>query len=307
LKVLLLGAGGQLGQALAASRPPGVELAARGRGELDISDAAAVARAVAAVRPARVINCAAYTAVDQAEADPGAAFAVNEQGAANVAAALAAHGGRLLHLSTDYVFDGRSGVPYPPAAPCAPCSVYGASKRAGEERVAALLPDACVVRTAWLYAAQPGNFVTGMLARMGGGQALRVVADQVGTPTAAPSLARTLWALALRDGLPPVLHATDAGVASWYDLAVAVQEEALARGLLPAPVPIAPIRTADYPTAARRPAYSVLDCHATWSLTGLDPTHWRVALREVLDRLAAVKQRGGHAAPAGGVGGQGDR
>lgn len=285
MKVLLSGAGGQLGQSLCRTAPAGVTVVACTSAQLDVSDAAVVTRVVAEVQPALIINAAAYTAVDRAEQEAARAQAVNAHGPAHLALAAQQHGARLLQVSTDYVFDGSAVRPYRPQEICHPLGVYGASKRAGEEAVLALGDQALVVRTSWLYAAQGHNFVRTMLRLMAERDELGVVADQVGSPTWAVTLAEALWAAVMRPQLHGVYHWADLGVASWYDFAVAIQEEALAQGLLNKPIPIRPLRTEDYPTPARRPAYSVLDTTDARRDFGLAGVHWRVALRQMLKEL----------------------
>jgi dTDP-4-dehydrorhamnose reductase len=203
---------------------------------------------------------------------------VNAEGVANLARGAAAVGARLVHVSTDFVFNGLSGIPYAPEAPTAPLGVYGRTKRQGE---IAAGPDALIVRTAWVYGSQGGNFVRTMLRLMAERDEVRVVADQVGTPTFASSLADALWRLHAA-GAKGLFHYTDSGAASWYDFAVAIQEEALAIGLLARAVPVIPIATSDYPTPAARPHYSVLDKSATFALLGGAAPHWRVNLRKML-------------------------
>lgn len=283
--ILLVGAQGQLGWELQRTAPAGLTLHALDRAALDITDAAAVQACVEALRPGLIINAAAYTAVDRAEQEPALAYAVNRDGPAHLAAAAAACGARLVHVSTDFVFDGTLGRPYRPEDPVKPLGVYGASKAAGEAAVREALGGAALIlRTAWVYSAHGANFVKTMLRLMRERERLGVVADQVGTPTWARDLARALWRAA-ELGLTGTHHWTDAGVASWYDFAVAIQEEALALGLLTRPIPIDPIATADYPTPARRPAYSVLDKTAFWTALGRPAGHWRVGLRGMLKEL----------------------
>lgn len=274
--MLVTGAAGQLGRALVASAPAGVELVAADRGVLDLAQDDIAAR-VRALAPDLILNAAAYTAVDKAEEEPELARTVN----GDAVAAMAETGISLIHVSTDYVLSGDRARPALPSDSVAPLGVYGATKLMGED--AAIAADALVVRTAWVYAAQGRNFVHAMLGRMKQGIDLRVVADQIGTPTHAASLARALWALA-DAGTTGLHHFTDAGVASWYDFAVAIAEEGRAAGLFDHAVAIASIRTEDYPTPAARPAYSVLDCHATWAITGV-PRHWREELRAMLAEL----------------------
>ena len=286
MKVLITGAQGQVGRCLLASAPAGVTAVGLTRAQLDVGDAEAVKRTVEQQRPSVIINAAAYTAVDRAETEVDAARRVNGQGPQHLARAAGAHGARLLHISTDFVFDGRASQPYAPDAPTAPLGVYGLTKLEGEQAVRELLPQASVVlRTAWVYAAQGANFLLTMLRVMAEKHQVRVVADQIGTPTAADSLAQVLWGLAQRPQICGVHHFTDAGVASWYDFAMAICEEATLLGLLPSGIGVAAITTADYPTAARRPAYSVLDKRTLLAALPLDHQHWRVSLRRVLRSL----------------------
>ncbi|WP_338322797.1 dTDP-4-dehydrorhamnose reductase [Parahaliea mediterranea] len=285
-RVVVTGAGGQLGSELAASAPQ-VEVLALGRDALDIADGEAVMQRITGLKPDIVINAAAYTAVDRAESEREQAFAINAEGPANLARACAAAGARLLHVSTDFVFDGGASRPYRPGDATAPLGVYGASKLAGEQAVQAALPSALIVRTGWVYSRFGGNFVKTMLRLMVERERLGVVADQVGTPTWAAGLAGALWTFARQPALGGIYHWSDAGVCSWYDFAVAIAEEGLARGLLPRTVEVAPIAAADYPTPAQRPAYSVLDKSTSWRDLALAGTHWRVQLRHMLDALAA--------------------
>lgn len=283
---MVTGKGGQLARALVATAPPGVQVIALSHGELDITDAAQVARMMASLAPDVLINAAAYTAVDRAEHDAERAFAVNAQGPATLAAAAARTGARFVQISTDYVFDGTSTVRRRSNDPVRPCNVYGASKAAGEAAVRMALPDALIVRTAWLYGAAGTNFVATMLRLLAERDEVGVVADQFGSPTHARSLARVLWRLVGRD-VRGIWHATDAGAASWYDFAVAIAEEARGAGLLAHAAAIRPIATADYPTAAPRPLFSILDPEDLWGAVDLPPPHWRHELRAM---LAEVKE-----------------
>ena len=290
MRVLLTGADGQLGCELLRTTPLSCEVTACGRNELDITEVEAVDRKVARLKPDLIVNAAAYTAVDRAEREPELAFQINADGAKNVSRASMAHGARLIHISTDFVFDGERGRPYRPEDTPNPLSAYGASKRRGEEyAIEATDGDALILRTAWLYSSLGSNFVTAMLQRMSDGQALEIVADQVGTPTWARGLAESIWRAAASSRLQGLHHCTDAGVASWYDFAVAIQEEALDCGLLSKATEIRPINTLDYPTPARRPQYSVLDKTTTWSGLAIQPLHWRAALRSMLTELGEAK------------------
>jgi dTDP-4-dehydrorhamnose reductase len=291
VKVLLTGAAGQLGQALIHSRPEGVGLIACGRAELDLADPQACAAAVRLHRPAWVLNAGAYTAVDRAESEPELAQAVNGGAPAAFAEALASTGGRLLQVSTDFVFNGAQGSPYRPDQPLDPLGVYGASKAAGE--VAALqLAGARVLRTSWVYGPVGQNFCRTMLRLHRERPQIGVVADQVGCPTSTHTLAAACWraiGLGAPAGAdqPRILHWSDAGAASWYDFAVAIGELGVAAGLLERAASVRPLTSAEYPTPAQRPSYSLLDCSASRAALGLEPQHWRAALAQVLGVVVA--------------------
>jgi dTDP-4-dehydrorhamnose reductase len=299
MKVMITGAAGQLGQALLRSVPDTingdtVELIACSRAggsggvALDLADAAACRALVDQLQPDWVINAGAYTAVDKAESEPELAQAVNAGAPAAFAEALQRSGGRLLQVSTDFVFDGSQGAPYRPDQPVAPLGVYGASKAAGEAAaVRALDPDRlCILRTSWVYGPVGKNFLLTMLRLMRERAQLGVVADQVGCPTATPGLAQACWGV-LEQRASGVHHWSDAGAASWYDFAMAIADLGQAAGLLHHPAQISPISTAQYPTPAQRPSYSLLDCGSTRSALQLLPEHWRAALRDVIYTLAA--------------------
>ena len=288
MKVLLTGAGGQLGTALQKSCPGAVELIVTDQAELDLSDAKACAEMVAALKPDWVLNGGAYTAVDRAEEQPQLAEAINAAAPRAFAEALAELGsGRLLQISTDFVFSGMQGHPYGAQDPLAPLGVYGASKARAEAAVFEVLgPErACVLRTSWLYGPVGKNFCLTMLklhaAKAAAGEALNVVADQVGCPTHTAGLAAACWQVLARD-IGGMQQWSDAGVASWYDFAVAIGEEAVALGILATAAKVNPISTAEYPTPAQRPSYSLMDCSASRKALGLEPLHWRQGLRKVL-------------------------
>lgn len=283
MKALIVGGKGQLGRGLAATVPAGIEIVSHDVDTLDITDAGAVDALVAATAPDLILNAAAYTAVDKAESEEALAHAVNATAVGILAGAARRAGARFVHVSTDFVFDGRSGVPYAPDATPNPLGVYGRTKLAGEHAAG---PDALIVRTAWVYAPTGGNFVRTMLRLMAQHPQVRVVADQIGTPTYAPGLAAALWTMAGR-GVTGLHHYTDAGAASWYDFAVAIQEEALAAGLLDRAVPVIPITTADFPTPAVRPSYSVLDKSSTFAALGGPTPHWRANLRTMMGEIVA--------------------
>lgn len=288
MRALITGASGQVGRALLQATPGHTELHAFTRQQLDISDAAAVRAAIQSLQPDLVINAAAYTAVDRAESEPGRAAAVNAQGSRNLAEAVRAIPAcRLLHISTDYVFDGRRSAPYQPSDPTNPLSVYGRTKLLGEQAVAEVLAErAAVLRTAWVYGPSGRNFMLTMLQLMRERGVVQVVADQRGTPTAASSIARALWRLAALPRVDGIVHWTDEGVASWYDFACAIAEEAASAGLLAQPVRVVPITTAEYPTPAHRPSNSVLDQRDSIERLGINPVPWRESLVATLRALA---------------------
>lgn len=281
MRVLITGGGGQAARALADDGGPNRRVLSLSRAELDIADADAVAAVTRRERPDIMINAAAFTWVDRAQREPEAAWRVNHSGAANLGRAAQALGARMVHLSTDYVFGGGAGRPARPEDPPAPLNVYGASKLAGEIAVQDACASALIVRTAWLYSAGPGNFLSSMLRKMAAGEPVRVVDDQLGTPTSVRTLSKALWGLIdqRREGL---FHVTDAGVASWYDFAEAIAEEALAAGWLSARPRLIPVCTELPPKGAPRPACSLLDKRRTWEVLGEAAPHWRIALRAIM-------------------------
>jgi len=284
MNVLIIGSG-QLAWDLVQTVPQGVDASMVGRNELDITKAETCKQLLAARRPDVVINAAAYTAVDKAESDRDVAFAVNEQGVANLAGACHSVGARLFHVSTDFVFDGQGNRPYLPDDATYPLSVYGASKLAGERVLREKMPDAVIVRTGWLYSRNGGNFVKTMLRLMAEKPELKVVSDQIGTPTWTKGLALLLWSGVLKAVPGGLYHWSDAGVASWYDFAVAIQGIAVEKGILDKVIPIGPIPSSEFPTPAKRPAYSVLDKRETEQVFRVEAEHWRRQLEKMLDEL----------------------
>lgn len=286
---LLTGAAGQLGRALQATAPRTWRVIACDAAALDVTRPEAVEELVLRERPVVIVNAAAYTAVDAAERETERAELVNSAGPAHVAEAAKLAGARLIHVSTDYVFDGAQCRPYRAADRPHPLGVYGRTKLAGEREVARISGGAALIlRTSWLYSACGRNFVLTMLRLLRERETVGVVAEQVGSPTWARGLAEAIWAAADAPELRGVHHWSDAGVASWYDFAVAIQEEALALDLLPRAVTIRPLRTAEYPTDARRPGYSVLEPSAALADLGVPVRHWREQLRAMLREVAAA-------------------
>ena len=290
MKVLLTGAGGQLGQALIASAPQGLELVATSRQELDLADPEACRGAVEQHQPDWVLNAGAYTAVDKAESEPELAHAVNAGAPEAFARALDQRGGRLLHISTDFVFNGTQGTPYQSEQTRDPLGVYGASKAAGEAAVQSILGTdgrGLILRTSWVIGPVGKNFALTMLRLHRERDQLGVVADQVGCPSSTLNLAMACWRsleVAAERELPAVMQWSDAGAASWYDVAVAVGRIGAELGLIDRPAEVQPITTADYPTPAKRPAYSLLDCTRTRAALELEGEHWQQALKAVLQQ-----------------------
>jgi dTDP-4-dehydrorhamnose reductase len=293
-RILVTAKNGQLGWELARSKPENVDTIFFDSKELNICDPKNVSEKIASFKPDLVINAAAYTAVDKAESDSENAFLVNQQGAKNIAQACKESGAKLIHISTDFVFDATKNTPYQPADITNPLGVYGASKLAGEKSVSEILGDnVSIIRTAWVYSSHGNNFVKTMLRLMAEKDQLGVVADQIGTPTNANNLAKAIWLLAEKmlaekSALGHVYHWTDLGTASWYDFAVAIQELGVANGLLNKQIPIAPIKTSQYPTPAKRPAYSVLDTSLLRATLNVPGVHWRAALSAMLNDLKNI-------------------
>jgi dTDP-4-dehydrorhamnose reductase len=283
MKVLVTGSGGQLGQTLLANSPAELHLVGVDQPDADLTDKDQVSELVREQNPNVIVNTAAYTAVDLAESEEGLAASVNVDGVVNVAMAAQETGARVIHLSTDFVFDGKASIPYAPDAAAHPKSVYGRTKYAGEERVREIMPgNLVIVRTAWLYSAVGHNFVNSMLRLMAERDEISVVNDQVGSPTWAGSLAGAIFAFIARPEVSGTYHWTDSGQASWYEFACAIQEEAFELGQIEKMIGIRPIPSAEYPAAAPRPAYSVLDCTESEQILDLKAAPWRENLRAML-------------------------
>ncbi len=292
--ILVTGGTGQLAVALAEAVPvPGLAVHRVGRPALDFDRPASIAGVFAASAPALVVNAAAYTAVDAAEDDADTAFRANRDGPAELARLCEAAGIPLIHVSTDYVFDGLKGAPYVETDPTSPQGVYGASKLAGEHAVLAACSRAIVLRTAWVYSPTGRNFVRTMLAAGQRNSELRVVADQVGRPTSAPDLAAAILGIAavLADGWQDryagVYHAAGAGETTWHGLAIATFAAAARHGMA-APTVI-PIATEDWPTRAKRPADSRLDCGRLAAVFGLRLPPWQNGLARTVDVIFAAQ------------------
>jgi dTDP-4-dehydrorhamnose reductase len=264
IKVMLTGKDGQLGKALVDKIPEH--------------------------RPDWVLNAGAYTAVDRAESEPELAMAVNAVAPEAFAQALGEVGGRLLQVSTDFVFNGTQAHPYHPDQPVDPISVYGTTKAEGERLVQKTLPATsfCILRTSWVYGPVGNNFCLTMLRlhrlKSAQNETLNVVADQIGCPTSALNLACACWS-AINHGSSGIHHFSDAGAASWYDFAIAIGDAGVAAGIIDQSAKVVPITSSEYPTPAKRPGYSLLDCTATRIALELDINHWQKELSKVIAKI----------------------
>ena len=262
--------------------------------QLDLTDAEDVTAYLNQLKPAVIINAAAYTNVDGAETDEELAYAVNAEAVSCLVSWCAANPCRLIQVSTDFVFDGAQRDPYKPDAAPAPLSVYGASKLAGENEILERLPQAgIIVRTSWLYSEFGGNFVKTMLRIMADKRELKVVNDQIGSPTSAHTLTQFLFQLIQSEISSGMYHWTDGGEISWFDFAEAIYAQGKLAGLLANDVTILPIPSAEYPTPATRPYYSVLDRSSSLALTGSEPQGWESALQNVIRNLAHLARTSG--------------
>ncbi len=285
MRILVTGSTGQVGsEVLRAFSHSGHELIAPGRRELDFLSPERVAGQVRRLQADWVINCAAFTQVDQAESEVEQAFVVNRDSAAGLAGAVADYGGQLLHVSTDFIFDGRQSRPYREADAANPLSVYGRSKWEGEQAIRAALPEATILRTAWVYGVHGRNFVKTILRIAGEGRPLRVIDDQFGSPTWARDIAGAIKAL-VQHQARGTYHYTDAGSTSWHGFATAILAGATEAGFTLGTTTVEAIPTSGYPTPAARPAYSVLDTGKIQSLLEAPIPHWQESLNRMLKEL----------------------
>jgi len=290
-KILVTGAGGQVGYELARAQwPEQYAIDCRTRRDLDITDARSVNDVVVEGNYDIIINAAAYTAVDKAETETAAAVAVNETGPENLAKAADRVGAAMIHISTDYVFNGRKAAAYSETDPIAPLGAYGLSKEAGERVVRRVLERHLILRTAWVYGAHGHNFVKTMLRLAGTHREVSVVGDQVGSPTAAAFIASTIVSLVHKVINEQKInwgtyHLSNSGEASWYEFALAIFEIAASKGLT-TPI-VNNITSAEYPTAAERPKNSRLNTEMIRQTFAIRPPHWRESLKTVMDEICA--------------------
>lgn len=289
MNIVVFGANGQLGQSLLATEPSDIQVEYATRTDCDLSEPGSLESYLVQREPDLIINAAAYTAVDLAEEERTLAYRVNCDAVGEMAAWVAANAkARLIHISTDFVFDGTKATPYLPGDPTGPLGVYGASKLAGEERALQAAPErTMIIRTAWLYSEYGANFVKTMLRLFATGNEVNVVSDQHGSPTYARGLAEVVWGIVVdRQFTPGIFHWADKGNTTWYEFACAVQHEAFQADMLSARVPVNAIGTDQYPTPAERPAYSVLDTSKLGDALGIEPALWQDNLKRMLNNMA---------------------
>ncbi|RZA09927.1 MAG: dTDP-4-dehydrorhamnose reductase [Moraxellaceae bacterium] len=287
MKVLVTGANGQLVYALQKtknvfSEKCELELIALTRVEMDLSQPENVSRVLDQFAPDAIINAAAYTAVDKAESEYLLAQKINAEAVQQLAMWCQHNKKILLHVSTDFVFDGEKSSPYKTDDQTRPASAYGKTKQQGEAFALNECANAYVIRTGWVYGEHGANFAKTILRLADERESLGIVSDQIGTPTYATHLAEMLWQLLLLKPQQKIWHFSDAGVASWYDFAVAIAEEGVAAGLLASMPKVEPVTSAEFATAARRPRFSLLDSRATRETLGMSAVHWRANLRRML-------------------------
>ena len=289
MTILVTGASGQLGSEIRelSARYSGYEFIFTDTGELDITDPGATAAFIAANAPSWIINCAAYTAVDRAEDEEKQATIINAGGVGNLVSALRGTDCRLIHISTDYVFDGNSPVPYTEYDTPSPASAYGRSKLAGE-KAALTWPGTMIIRTSWLYSSYGNNFVKTILRKAGSSQDISVVFDQAGSPTYAADLADAIMEIisgVIRNKhnfVPGIFNYSNEGVCSWYDLAIEIIKEAGSQ------CSVIPVRSSAWPSKVKRPAYSVLDKSRIKESFNLTIPHWRTSLNNCILKINRI-------------------
>jgi len=286
-KVLLIGAKGQVGQELQVTLPFLGEVISIGREELDLTNSEKIGQLIREIHPDYLVNASAYTAVDKAETEPDLAYSINATAPKIMAEAAEKIKAKFLHISTDYVFDGRKNTPYLETDLTNPLGVYGQSKLRGEEEIKTVNSQAIILRTAWVYGSYgKSNFVKTMLRLGKEREELKVVVDQVGSPTWAKDIAAAITQLLINADNPAgIYNFTNSGVASWFDLTKAIFEEAKISGIPLKIQRVIPITTAEYPTPAARPAYSVLSGQKISQQLGYIPPYWRDSLKAMLNQL----------------------
>lgn len=287
LRAVIIGKSGQVAWELMRSIPSNIDAVALGRDDINLFDEESISKTLSQIKPDIIINASAYTAVDKAEEDKEAAFALNGNAVGFLAKCAKQLDARFVHISTDFVFDGTNNTAYLTSDSPNPINVYGASKLAGEKAIESIYPEnSVIVRTSWVYSSHGNNFVKTMLKLMQERDQLKVVSDQVGCPTSANGLAKFLWRLAQCDNFnnKVILHYSDLGISSWYDFAFEIYSQSTVKGLLKSPCLIEPITSSEFPTAASRPLFSVLKSE----IEAYQRSHWKLMLSIVLDELRSL-------------------
>ena len=296
MKILLTGGSGQIGQEILKTKPKGIDIIYPSRHKLDLSDYRACKKSVEDLKPDWIINCGAYTQVDNAEKNIDLSNKINGYAPGAFAEAINEMDTNLLQISTDFVFDGNQNFPYQENQIRNPLSQYGSSKALGEELIEKqinAIDKITILRTSWVISPRGKNFVLNMLKSHSEKEILKVVSDQIGCPTSAGDLAQVCWKiinLKKKKKLPFILHWSDAGVASWFDIAVAVGEIGKELDINKKEAVVLPIKTSEYPTLAQRPKYSLLDTRETSRILELKGTHWRKNLRKILIQFKTIKK-----------------
>ena len=294
MKIILIGASGQLGRDLIKNPSKDIKLITPSKGQLDLSNPKECYKYILKNSPDWIINCGAYTNVDKAENYQELTQKVNSKGPESIAKAISKIGGKFLQISTDYVFDGNQNSPYKVDQKLSPINCYGISKANCEINLQNLLLEnnqLCIIRTSWLMSPYGNNFATKMLELLNEREEIKVIYDQISSPTTTSSLAKVIWEIIncnneyTKKGalFPKILHFSNCGIASWYDVAIAIKEIGTKKGLIKKNCSIFPIESKDYPTAAKRPHYSVLDSNETQKLINFRNMHWREALKKAFD------------------------
>ncbi len=298
MKILLTGVTGQLGKEIIKNKPEGVKIISKDRLELDLLSKKSCIDAINNIKPDWIINCAAYTNVDKAEDEKDLAYRINSLAPNFFSEGIMKYGGDLLHVSTDYVFNGRKGSPYYPTDKKSPINNYGYTKSKGEDFILDKLSNlnkGHIIRTSWLMSPYGNNFALKILNLLRSKNELKVISDQIGSPTTANSLAKVCWkSIKLKSKgikIPHIMHYSDSGVASWYDIAISLEEISREINLLNNETRILPIPSTSYPSKVKRPAYSVLDSFETLDKLSLEPIYWRKSIFNLLKNFKELQSK----------------
>ena len=296
MKILLTGYSGQLGKSIIYSKPKNINIICKNRSQLDLLSRDSCLKIVKDNKPDWIINCAAYTNVDKAEKEKDLAYNLNSLTPKYLSEAVRDYGGDILHISTDYVFNGKKNIPYLPNDKKSPISTYGYTKSKGEDFILKVLSDlnkGNIIRTSWLMSIYGNNFALKIIEKMKTTEKLKIIFDQLGSPTTASSLAHACWkTIKLKSKnktVPNIMHFTNSGVASWYDVAISLAEIGCELNILNKEINILPINSEEYPTAAIRPKYSVLNSFETFERLSLKPVYWKNAIKDLLLELKNLK------------------